>query len=83
MRKISGTSINTNMASFTINRRARVPLLVVLVVVLLVLLVLRAFMNDKEVSTLTFNSWFSTEKTRARTEAQGQIETDDPFLQII
>ena len=65
---------STNMAPFTINRRARGPLLVVSVVVI-VLLVLRAFTNvrfgggsvfgktrSKEISMLTFNIWFSLKR---------------------
>ena len=75
------------MASFSIPR-ARGPLLVVLVVVV-VLLILRVFMNvsfggsssigrtrSKEISMLTFNIWFSTEKMRERMEALGQIVED-------
>ncbi|XP_078355652.1 uncharacterized protein LOC144640357, partial [Oculina patagonica] len=64
------------------------PLLVVSVVVI-VLLILRAFMNvrfggsssfgntrSKEISMLTYNIWFSTEKMRARIEVLGQIVED-------
>ncbi|XP_078355653.1 uncharacterized protein LOC144640358 [Oculina patagonica] len=75
------------MASFTVPR-ARGPLLVVSVVVI-VLLILRAFMNvrfggsaafgntrSKEISMLTYNIWYDTEKRRARIEALGQIVED-------
>ena len=79
---------STNMASFYTIPRARGSLLVVLVVVV-VLLILRVFMNvsfggsssigrtrSKEISMLTFNIWFSTEKMRERMEALGQIVED-------